>query len=97
MTKKMIIGCTEVCIDVQPIADWMHKLHVEDPVKSIVLSFGMLDAIIMRMCKKLVREKVVSLLDPVDAELFHKRIDDFISDVMHSIAVAIYKQAKMVV
>ena len=84
-------------IDVNKIAEGVKNMHHEDEDKKIVLAFGMLDAVIMDLTEKNLKQKFFSFFNELELIICEEDINKFISECMHEISLYVYKNSNLIV
>jgi len=93
--RELIVGDVSVKVPVEKLSKGLFNLHSQDDKKLAVLSFGMLDAMIIESFETEFPEQIRSKFTKENQELFKTRIDDFIKVTKKEIVHGIYKYAKM--
>lgn len=95
MRELEIAGIT-VTADTEQIANGIYQMHVEKDALG-PLAFGMLDAQLMELFDKQLKQSTYAKFSPEARDLFKQRIDDWVRECSKEVSTKIYKQAKMVV
>ena len=97
MNNTLKVAGRTVTIDIDKLSRGLCDMHNDNEDMKTVLAFGMLDAGLIDMFDKNLKERILSEFSEEAKELFSDRINTFINDVCNEVAKGVYKYANMVV